>query len=50
MKYGEEEVAAAIAGYLEEWTGSKVGVEQWWGKEGGNTEAAWERMMDMDTS
>ena len=50
MKYGEEEVAAAIAGYVEEWMGSKVGVEQWWGKEGENTEAAWERMMDMDTS
>ena len=50
MKYGEEEVAAAIAGYFEEWMGSKVGVEQWWGKEGENTEAAWERMMDMDTS
>ena len=50
MKYGEEEVAAAIAGYFEEWMGSKVGVEQWWGKEGENTEAAWERMMNMDTS
>ena len=30
--------------------GSKVGVEQWWGKEGETTEVAWQRMMDMDTS
>ena len=50
MKYGEEEVAAAIAGYFEEWMGSKVGVEQWWGKEGESSQVAWERMLDMDTS
>jgi hypothetical protein len=50
MKYSEVDVAKAIAKFFEEWMGSRVGVQKWWGTEGGTAEDAWETMMDMDVS
>ena len=34
MKYSDKEVAKGITKYFKQWLGSKVGVQDWFGKDG----------------